>query len=307
MTGEEAAARVAEFAREDPDAVSLDAIEFCLDSGSTAVRARAAEALGHLALSGRDVAGARDRLDALLADVDALAEPAPLSVEGREEQVFQPRAVAFGVAALALSGRADPASLLRLALRAYERRYPEFDADARGYAAVGDLGWALASVVILTDDYGAELCDLAADPDPLIRRVATAGLSDVAEEYAPVRGESPPNAADLADAAAERLADEPDDRVRYRAAFALYEFGLRDPDVVRGRVEVLCRALDDEYALVRREAAGALGVLGGDAVDGADADLAVLPDDAVAALRALTDDPDPRVREAASAALGDAA
>jgi HEAT repeat protein len=290
MPTDDPSERLAAIAREQPDDVDLDALGICLDADSAAVRLRAAEALAHLALSGRDVSRLEDRIESLLADTDLLDERVRLSVD-ESDGFFQPSSVGFAVSAMVLTGQADPESLLRLAARAYERHHAAFDAVQQGYAAVRDLGWALASVVILTDAYETALIDLVTHADPTVRRIGTAGLSDVAEEYAPIRGRLPAETPRLVATAADRLATDRDRRVRYYAAFTLYEFALDDAGAVTGRSDTLRAALDDEYDLVRKEAAGALGTLG--AVE------------ATAEIRELRDDPSARVREAAASALDD--
>ncbi|MFB6252002.1 MAG: HEAT repeat domain-containing protein [Halobellus sp.] len=288
MSTDDPGGRLVEIARDRPERVDLDALGICLDADSEAVRLGAAEALARLALSGRDVSRHRARIESLLADTDLLDERIRLSVDD-SDGFFQPGAVGFAVSAMVLTGHADPESLLRVAARAHERRHSEFEAEIRRYSAVRDLGWALASVVIFTDAHEATLMDLVASADSTSRRIATAGLAAIAEEYAPICGDLPEATQRMVVVAADRLATDPERRVRYHAAFTLHEFALDDPETISGRLETLRAALDDEYDLVRKEAVGALGVLG------------VV--DAAAEIRELRDDPSERVKEAAASAL----
>lgn len=290
MTDADRASRLRDTARRAPARVDLDELETCLDADSEAVRRHAAEALGCLALAGRAVGGFADRLDRLLDDTELLDAPVRLSIDQHSEEWFQPRAVAFAVAALASTGAVDREAAITSAVNAYERQYSEFDAEMRTIAAIREIGWAFASVAIYTDGYLDVLVGLTEADDDIIRRVGASALSDVAEEYPPVREEYPDETPRLVAVAAGLLASDPHPRVRYHAAFALYEYALGKPELVRGRRDVLVAALEDESELVRKDAAGTLGLV--DATD------------ARPALRELAEsDPSERVRDAAAEAL----
>ncbi|QCC49257.1 HEAT repeat domain-containing protein [Halobellus limi] len=290
MTDANRASRISEAARREPTAVELEELGACLDADSRAARGHAAEALGRLALAGRDVEPYADRLGGLLADTELLDAGVRLSVDPDAEGWFQPRVVAFAAAALVLTGSVERADTIESAVRAYERSHPEFDAETRTVTAVREVGWALASVVIYTDGYVDVLVSLTERDDDLVRRVAASALSDVAEEYPPIRDAFPDETPRLVAVAAESLASDPHPRVRYHAAFALYEYALGRPELVRGRRDVLVAALEDESELVRKDAAGTLGLVGAT--------------DAVPALRELAEsDPADRVRGSAADAL----
>lgn len=296
MTDEPPVERLVETARTDPDAVDPDDLAGRLRTGTATDRASVAAAVGYLALAGRNVEPCFDPLRGLYGIPDALAEPARLSVSEGPEGAFQPRAVAFATATLAVTGAIDTEVWLTELVDAHRDRYPEFDADARTYTAVREVGWAFASVVIYTDRYTGAVLALLDDDSDLLRRLGAEALSDVAEEYAPIRGRLPETTARVVDALADRLATDADPRVRYYAAFGLHEFGLDDPATITDRIGIVRGALDDESPLVRKEAAGALAVAGAT--------------DALEDLRRLSaSDPDSRVREAAdeaAATLADA-
>ncbi|MGQ4556092.1 HEAT repeat domain-containing protein [Halobellus sp. GM3] len=290
MNGADRTRQLVESARRSPATVDVEAVCASLTDSSRAAQGRAATALGLLALAGRDVSPGLEGIQRLQRDVELLSEPARLTVEaGPEGEVFQPRAVAFAVASLAVTGELDPSEAVPELVAAHERRYPEFDPDAAAYTAFREVGWALASVVILADGHVERLAELTASESDTLRRAGAAALANIAEEYPPIRGHYPDETPRLVSLAADRLASDSHRRVRYHAAFALYEFGQGRPDLVR-ETDALRDALDDEYALVRTEAAGALGV-----VDATDA-VSALRDRAVA-------DSDSQVREAAADAV----
>ena len=287
MTDAERAARLRDAARRAPATVDLEELGPHLAADSIEARARALETLGRLALAGRDVESYADRLDRCYGDRDLLDAPVRLSTERDSEAWVQPRALAFAVAALALTGAVDRGDAIRSAVNAYENQHPEFDAEMRTNTAIREVGWGFASVVIFTDGYVDVILSLVDRDDATVRRVGASALSDVAEEYAPVRDEYPDETPRLVADAAERLATDPHPRVRYHAAFALTEYAMDRPELVRPRADVLSAALRDEAALVRKEAAATLGFVGAT--------------DAVPALRDLAEtDPDERVREAAA-------
>jgi Kef-type K+ transport system membrane component KefB len=247
-------------------------------------------ALGHLALAGRDVSGYVDRLDQIQGDTELLDAPVRLSIDPESEEWFQPRAVAFAVAALTLTGAVERTDGVRSIVSAHERQYAEFDAERRTITAVREVGWAFASVAIYTDGYLDVIVGLTERDDDTVRRVGAAALSDVAEEYAPIRGTYPDETPRHVAVAAGLLASDPRPRVRYYGAFALYEFALGRPELVRSRSDVLEAALSDDEELVRKDAAGALGLVGAT--------------EAIPALRDLAEsDPAERVRNAAAEAL----
>ncbi|MFD1600068.1 HEAT repeat domain-containing protein [Halobellus rarus] len=290
MTEADRASRLSDAARREPMAVDLDELGACLAADSRAARRHAAEALGRLALAGRDVEPYADRLDRLLADTELLDAGVQLSVDPDSEGWFQPRVVAFAAAALVVTGTVNRPETIGSAVRAYERAHPEFDAETRTIEAVREVGWALASVAIYTDGYVDVLVGLTERDDDLVRRVGASALSDVAEEYPPIREEYPAETPRLVAVAAGLLASDPHPRVRYHAAFALYEYALGRPELVGERSDVLAAALGDDAELVRKDAAGTLGLVGAT--------------DPVPVLRELSEtDPSERVRDAAAKAL----
>ena len=273
-----------------PEEAELDDLVACLDADDDHERVVALEALGRLALAGRDVSPAVESIDLRTWDADMFEHSLSLTPGPSDEEAILPRAVAFAVCALVLTDHV-PETALRELLAVHERQYPSFDAEGRTYTAVREVGWALASAIIVDADHLDALLALADHDDELVRRVAAAGLSDVAEEYRSVHEEPVPRRPELVAHAAELVAGSGNERVRYRAGFTLFEFAIERRAVVRDRIPLLRDALGDDYYLVRKEAAGVLGVLGADeAVDDLE--------------RLAESDPTEDVREAAERALG---
>ncbi|WP_435119648.1 HEAT repeat domain-containing protein [Halolamina sp. C58] len=263
MTVTDRTAALREAARTSPAEADLDALVDCLRADATEERIVGAETLGLLALAGRDVSPAVDAFEFEAWELEPFERSVGFT-PGLDEEVIIPRTVAFGVCASVVTDHLDPGTLVEL-VEIHERQYPEFDADGRRYTAVGEIGWALASTVIIDEDRLDALLGLLDHDDRTVRHVAAAALSDVAEEYRSVHGHPVPRREELAATAAELLATSDDDRLRYRGAFTLYEFGMEAPGLLRDRLPLLRAALDDEYALVRKEAAGMLGFVGDEA------------------------------------------
>ncbi|MFD1524947.1 HEAT repeat domain-containing protein [Halolamina salina] len=262
MTVTDRTASLRDAARTSPGEADLDALVDCLRADVAEERIAGAEALGLLALAGRDVSAAVDAAELREWELD-LFERSVGFTPGLDDEVIIPRTVAFAVCASVVTDHLDPAALVEL-VGVHERQYPEFDADGRRYTAVGEVGWALASTVIVDEDRLDALLALLEHDDRTVRHVAAAALSDVAEEYRSVHGHPVPRREELADTAAGLLASD-DERLRYRGAFTLYEFGMEEPTLLQDRLPRIRAALDDEYYLVRKEAAGMLGFVGDEA------------------------------------------
>ena len=266
MTVTDRTAALRDAARTSPEEAGLDALVDCLRADDAEERTVGAEALGLLALAGRDVSAAVDAAEFGEWELE-LFERSVGFTPGLDDEVIIPRTVAFGVCASVLTDHLEPAALVEL-VGIHERQYPEFDVDGRRYTAVGEVGWALASTIIVDEHHLDALLAFLEHDDRTVRHVAAAALSDVAEEYQSVHGHPVPRRDELADTAAELLASD-DDRLRYRGAFTLYEFGMEAPSLLTDRLPLLRATLDDEYDLVRKEAAGMLGFVGDEtAVDG---------------------------------------